>query len=35
MQDLPYLVQMIVWIVILAVAGNVVGLAIRLMTRRR
>ena len=35
MQDLPYVVQMILWIVILAAVGNAVGMAIELMTRRR
>lgn len=34
MRDLPYVVQMVVWIVILAAVGNAVGMAIQLMRRR-
>jgi hypothetical protein len=31
----PYAVQVVVWIVTLALIGNVIGLGVRLFTRRR
>jgi hypothetical protein len=30
----PYVVQVVVWVVVLAAVGNIIGLGVRLFTRR-
>lgn len=35
LDGVPYMVQVIVWVVILAVLGNAIGLGVKLLTRRR
>jgi hypothetical protein len=35
LDGVPYVLQVLVWIVILAAVGNVIGLGVRLITRRR
>jgi hypothetical protein len=35
LDGVPYVVQVVVWIVVLALIGNIIGLGVRLFTRRR